>query len=56
MNEFWAFEDWPTARARVHRGGCRFCNHGIGLHGGGNGKNCEWHGPYASEEQIAYDT
>ena len=44
---FWVYEDDPTNRARVHRGECRYCNHGKGTQKGRRSDN-RWHGPYAT--------
>ena len=44
---FYVYEDDPTNRARVHRGGCRYCNHGKGT-GAGRLSDNRWHGPYAT--------
>jgi hypothetical protein len=52
MNEFWAYEDWPTAHARIHRSDCGFCKQGNGLNGGGDGHNCAWYGPYSSVDEA----
>ena len=48
MIEFYSYENWHHEYARVHIGGCRFCNHGRGLFGGGRTPNGEWHGPFRS--------
>ena len=46
--EFWVYENYPTNRARLHRGDCIFCNHGKGVSGRGGSKNVHWHGPFAT--------
>ena len=46
--EFWVYENYPTDRARLHRGDCGFCNHGKGVSGSGDPKNLRWHGPFAT--------
>ena len=48
MIEFYSYENWRHEYARIHIGGCRFCNHGGGLFGGGRTPNGEWHGPFRS--------
>ena len=45
--EFWVYEDDPTNRARVHRGDCRFCNHGKGVRTERDLNN-RWHGPFST--------
>lgn len=47
LTTFWVYEDDPTNRARVHRGDCRYCNHGKGT-GAGRLSDNRWHGPYAT--------
>lgn len=51
---FWAYENWVAAghRATVHRGECGFCNHGAGVHGGGQTRNGRWLGPFRSFEEA----
>lgn len=44
---FWVYEDDPTNRARVHRGNCRYCNHGKGTRTKRLSDN-RWHGPYST--------
>ena len=46
--EFWVYENDPANRARVHRGDCPYCNHGDGIHDGGNPSNSRWHGPFTT--------
>jgi hypothetical protein len=47
---FWAYENWVADghRATIHRGECRFCNYGAGVHGGGQTRNGRWLGPFSS--------
>ena len=48
---FWVYENYPTNRARVHRGDCKFCNHGEGKGRGiRNPNNGRWHGPFDTVE------
>ncbi len=50
--EFWAYDNWHRDRARVHRAGCPFCNHGRGVQGGASGDNDQWLGPFSSAEDA----
>lgn len=54
MSEFWAYENWRAHghRATVHRGDCGACNHGRGVHGGGETANGKWHGPFSSSDEA----
>lgn len=55
--KFWAYENWVAAghRATIHRGECGFCNHGAGVHGGGQTRNGRWLGPFTSPDQARAD-
>jgi F-type H+/Na+-transporting ATPase subunit beta len=55
MSEFYAYDNHHRDRARVHRGECRWCNHGDGVQGGSSGANDQWHGPFTAVED-AYAT
>lgn len=46
--EFWVYQNWTHDRARIHRGGCSFCNNGRGTQPGDSGRNGEWIGPMGS--------
>lgn len=54
MSKFWAYENWRAHghRATVHRGDCGACNHGRGVHGGGQTPNGKWHGPFDSADEA----
>lgn len=54
MNEFWAYENWRAHghRVTIHRADCGSCNHGTGVHGGGQTANGKWHGPFRSPEEA----
>lgn len=54
MSDFWAYEKWTANghRATVHRGDYGSCNHGAGVHGGGQTPNGKWHGPFSSAESA----
>lgn len=48
--QYYVFEDDPTNKAIVHKGSCRFCNEGKGIHGIVDSPNCRWHGPFDTVE------
>lgn len=52
--EFWVYENWTAQghRATLHRSDCAFCNHGAGVHGGGQTRNGKWHGPFGIHEDA----
>ena len=55
--EFWVYENWTVVaggKARVHRGECRYCNHGAGqrIYPNPSGRNGRWHGPFATEHDA----
>lgn len=48
---FYVYENWQAGRvATTHRGECRFCNEGAGIHPGASDRNGQWHGPFVSIE------
>ena len=48
---YWVYENYPTNRALVHEGNCRFCNEGRGARGRGRSTaNGQWHGPFLNLE------
>ena len=51
---FWVYENWVAAghQGKVHRGECGFCNHGAGVHGGGQTRNGRWLGPFRTPEEA----
>lgn len=53
-DKFWAYENWVAYghRATLHRAECGFCNHGAGVHGGGQTRNGRWLGPFPSPDQA----
>ena len=54
MSTFWVYENWNRDRARVHRGECAFCKHGLGRDGKGPGKDARWRwlGPFTSRGEA----
>ncbi len=55
---FWVYENWTVqagGKAIVHRGECRFCNHGNeqGIYPNpSSGRNDKWHGSFATENDA----
>lgn len=47
---YYVFEDDPTNKATVHKGSCRSCNEGKGIHGIVDSPNCRWYGPFDTLE------
>jgi hypothetical protein len=52
MGSYWAQENWPTRTAVVHRADCAWCKNGIGIQGGGTGKNNVWYGPFSTQDEA----
>jgi hypothetical protein len=52
MGEFWIYENRAHKQARVHKGDCRGCNHGNGIHPGSSNHNGKWHGPYPDRSEA----
>ena len=55
---FWVYENKIRNRARIHTGGCRYCNEGKGVGGAPDNTSAdEWHGPFkdfkAAEKHAA---
>jgi F-type H+/Na+-transporting ATPase subunit beta len=50
MSDYWIYEDIPTHMATVHRGDCRYCNHGAGMGRGRNEHDNWWLGPFESAD------
>jgi HTH-type transcriptional regulator/antitoxin HigA len=46
IDEYWVYQNWTVDRARVHRGTCSYCNHGLGIHRNSSNRNSEWRGPF----------
>ena len=46
--DFWIYEHFSNKRARIHTGGCRYCNHGQGVGGDQTNDDDKWHGPYST--------
>lgn len=49
--EWWVYENWAATpeRVRIHRGTCRYCNHGSGINPNETAnKNMKWWGPYST--------
>ncbi len=51
-SSYWVYEDRVTSQAKVHDGGCRYCNHGAGMGRGRIPGDSEWYGPYGSLEEA----
>jgi F-type H+-transporting ATPase subunit beta len=43
---FWIYENFGAKRARIHTGGCRYCNDGAGVGGNKDNDDDVWHGPF----------
>ena len=52
MGEYWIYENTAHDWARVHKGSCKRCNHGNGMHPGSSNKSGRWHGPYADRDEA----
>ncbi|MGD0556209.1 MAG: hypothetical protein ABSA93_14675 [Streptosporangiaceae bacterium] len=55
QDAFYVYENWTLRKAVLHRGECRFCNHGRGQRASGETPNGKWHGPYVSEDMARSD-
>lgn len=53
MTSYFVYENWTGRHARIHRGTCRYCNHGKGLRPQSAGQNGEWYGPFATKDQAS---
>lgn len=42
MSEYWIYEDMTVHLAMVHRGDCRYCNHGAGMGRGRDENASRW--------------
>jgi len=52
MGEYWIYENSAQNSARIHKGSCRRCNHGKGIHPGSSNETGGWHGPYADRDEA----
>ena len=50
--DYWIYVDDPTNRVRVHRGSCKFCNHGTGVNATRRLDN-RWEGPFSDPDDAA---
>ena len=51
--EYWVYIDDPTDWARVHKGTCRYCNHGEGVKASRLSNN-RWEGPFDHPNEAAF--
>ena len=49
---YWVYDNGPTSRARFHKGQCRFCNHGQGIHVDAGPHNGGWCGPFDTRAEA----
>ena len=49
---YWVYVDDVTNRARLHRGSCKFCNHGAGVTATRRSDN-RWEGPFTDPDDAA---
>ena len=51
---YWIYENWTAQKMmKIHRGECRFCNDGKGIHlHKTDNRNGTWHGPFQTLEEA----
>jgi len=55
MCQYYIYHNWTAERggkALIHKGNCRFCNYGQGIHNTGPTRNGEWSGPFKAKEDA----
>lgn len=52
--KFFVYENWRAGphKAKIHKGDCKFCNHGKGIHAMAGDENGTWHGPFDTVQEA----
>lgn len=56
MADYYIYENWTHDRARIHVGGCGYCNDGRGTQAGSSPRNGKWHGPLSRNDAFLLAT